>query len=158
MRNFSKPEIDLIASFSNTQLPNFIHGKFSNAFHMFWGCLHFTTSHLIAKVLVEQEQTQCKSGNFLRQHRCSHPKVRNFYPHAKQKDSPNVERTLTDSVSLIRESLHQCNFSENVEELILQSWRASIQVKYKAYLERWYRLCTEESINPFNPLRPLDLI
>ena len=183
LRNFFKPEIDLIASSSNTQLLNFIHGKSFNAFHMFWESLHFTTSHLIAKVLVEQEQTQCKSGtraNTLNNTNSSLLKDPTmifltsetscgniFAPTQKSETSTHRQNkkrfaqcgwTLTDSVSPIRESLHQCNFSENVEELILQSWRVSIQVKYKAYLERWYRLCTEESINPFNPLWPLDLI
>ena len=66
-------------------------------------------------------------------------------------DSPNVERSSTDRVSLIRESLHHCNLSENFEELILQSWRASKKAKYKPVLEKWYKLFTEELINPFQP-------
>ena len=71
------------------------------------------------------------------------PCYNTFAPAQKQKTSLSMEGTSTDRVSLIRESLHHCNFSDNVEELTLQSWRASTQVKYKPVLGKWYNFCTE---------------
>lgn len=43
-----------------------------------------------------------------------------------KKDSSNAERAVTNSMSLIWESLRHYNFSKNIENLILQTWRANL--------------------------------
>ena len=40
---------------------------------------------------------------------------------------------------------------ENVENLIIYSWRTPTQAKYKLAQEKWHYLCPEESIKPFAP-------
>ena len=67
-RKLLKPEIDLMDSSSNTQLPNFISWKtdrkaiFPNAFHhIFWGNIKayiFPPFSLIIKVIAKVEQDQ----------------------------------------------------------------------------------------------------
>lgn len=66
-RKLLNSEIDLMASSSNTQLPNFIWWKadrkaiFSNSFHMLWGNTKvyiFPPFSLITKVLAKVEQDQ----------------------------------------------------------------------------------------------------
>ena len=169
-RDLLKHETDLMASSSDTQLPNFISWKanrkaiYSNVFHMLWGnnkAYIFQFFSLITKAgaKVEQDQTHLIRliAHFWKTQPCFPlllklltttplllPKSQKLLSILKtKKDSLSMEGTSTDRVSLIRESLHHCNFSDNVEELTLQSWRASTQVKYKPVLGKWYNFCTE---------------
>ena len=65
-------------------------------------------------------------------------KSHTFIHTQNKNDSPNVERNSasTSAFYLSRENLFHCSFSENAEELILQSWRISTQAKYKTVLEQ----------------------
>ena len=51
-----------------------------------------------------------------------------------------MEVTSTDTMSPIRESLHQCNVSENIKEPNINK-----------FWKKWYNLCAEEYVNYFQP-------
>ena len=54
-------------------------------------------------------------------------------------------------MQIIRQSLQAAEFSPDIVEVIMQSWRDSTHKQYKVYINKWLQFCGEGSHDPLHP-------
>ena len=59
-------------------------------------------------------------------------------------------------MQIIRQSLQKSEFSPDIVEIIMHSWRDSTHKQYRVYINKWLQFCSEGSHDPLRPtVRPL---
>ncbi|KAL9987010.1 hypothetical protein ACROYT_G001244 [Oculina patagonica] len=56
-----------------------------------------------------------------------------------------------DGVSALRNSFRQFNFSPEVTDIIMASWRSGSKKQYKSYIEKWLVFCRARSVDYCSP-------
>ena len=59
-------------------------------------------------------------------------------------------------MQIIRQSLQKSEFSPDIVEIIMHSWRDSTHKQYRVYINKWLQFCSEGSHDPLHPtVRPV---
>ncbi|CAG2204684.1 unnamed protein product [Mytilus edulis] len=69
----------------------------------------------------------------------------------KSTKTTSSEKSSTWDFLCVREHLQSKGVSNNVADIILQSWRSSTSQQYKSYLKKWKLFSSEREINLFDP-------
>ena len=57
-------------------------------------------------------------------------------------------KTATSSCADLRDAIRSHKFSEEINTIIMQSWRAGTISKYNQILQRWQSFCVEQNTDP----------
>ena len=69
-------------------------------------------------------------------------------PTRNSQASPPKGETESASLSLMRRVYKNRGFSEKATNIVLQSWRQSLQKQYDSHIKKWLLFCSERKIDP----------
>ena len=68
-----------------------------------------------------------------------------------QSTLPAAQETPPNGMSCVRGAFSRYNFSEEVTDVLLASWRSGTQKQYQTYLNKWMAFCGERKIAYYSP-------
>ena len=68
-----------------------------------------------------------------------------------QSTPPAAQETPPNGMSCVRGAFSRYNFSEEVTDVLLASWRSGTQKQYQTYLNKWMAFCGERKIAYYSP-------
>jgi hypothetical protein len=69
----------------------------------------------------------------------------------REQNTPDSAKTSSDSLQIIRQSFQSRGLSNDVIEIIMQTWRESTRKQYWSYIQNWLCFCAERQINSMSP-------
>ncbi|CAH3188608.1 unnamed protein product, partial [Porites lobata] len=68
-----------------------------------------------------------------------------------QSTPPTAQETPPNGMSCVRGAFSRYNFSEEVTDVLMASWRSGTQKQYQTYLNKWMAFCGERRIAYYSP-------
>ncbi|PFX31270.1 hypothetical protein AWC38_SpisGene3892 [Stylophora pistillata] len=65
--------------------------------------------------------------------------------------TPTAQETPPNGLSAIRKSFQNFQFSEEVTEILMSSWREGVKKQYSTYLNQWLEFCQKRKVDHCSP-------